>query len=327
MKKLITIASLLTAFSLFSLPVSAAVTLKFAHAAPESDLQQDLAKHFKKEVEARTNGEVIVNLFPQGQLGSDKQMIDGTRSGIVDISMVGLNNWSGLIPDSAAFELPYIFPTRESAYLALDGKAGQDVLKQMEKYGAKGLGYPENGFRNITNSKRPIKEPEDLKGLQMRVNNAKALNDMFKIMGANPQQIPVSELYTALESGVVDAQDHPISITLSFKLFEVQDYLSLSQHAYSPLVIAMNLKKFNKLTPDQQKIITDVAKEAIDLQRVMSAQKEEEMIAALEKDGMKVNRDVNAQAFQAQAKPVWKTFTDENGDAIITEILATQKQP
>jgi tripartite ATP-independent transporter DctP family solute receptor len=211
--------------------------------------------------------------------------------------------------------------------LALDGKPGQNVLKQMEKYGAKGLGYPENGFRNITNAKRPIKEPEDLKGLQMRVNNAKALNDMFKVMGASPQQIPVSELYTALESGVVDAQDHPISITLSFKLFEVQDYLSLSQHAYSPLVIAMNLKKFNKLTPEQQKIITDVAKEAIDLQRAMSVQKEDEMITTLEKDGMKVNRDVNIQAFQTQAKPVWKTFTDENGDTIINEILTTQKQP
>lgn len=326
MKNVLKIVGFVSALSLFSMSVSAAVTLKLAHAAPESDLQQDLSLFFKKEVEARSNGEIKVNIFPQGQLGSDKQMIDGTRSGIVDISMVGINNWSGLIPESAAFELPYIFPNRESAYAALDGVPGKRVLNDMEKFGAKGLGYPENGFRNITNNKRPIKTPADLNGLRMRVNNAKALNDMFNNMGANPQQIPVSELYTALETGVVDAQDHPIGVTLSFKFYEVQKYLSLSQHAYSPLVIAMNLKKFNRLTPAQQKIITDVVQESIERQRHISIEKEEEMISQLEKEGVKVNRDVDAQAFQSSVKPVWDTFIKENGDRVITEILETQKQ-
>ena len=325
MKNVLKMVGLVSALSLFSISVSAATTLKLAHAAPESDLQQDLSLFFKKEVEVRSNGQIKVNIFPQGQLGSDKQMIDGTRSGIVDISMVGVNNWSGLIPESAAFELPYIFPDRESAYAALDGVPGQRVLKAMEKFGAKGLGYPENGFRNITNNKHPIKTPTDLNGLRMRVNNAKALSDMFNMMGANPQQIPVSELYTALETGVVDAQDHPISVTLSFKFYEVQKYLSLSQHAYSPLVIAMNQKKFNQLTQDEQKIVVEVAQEAIKLQREWSVQKEEDMIVQLEKEGVKVNRDVDSQAFQTSAKIVWDTFTKENGNQIITEILATQK--
>lgn len=325
MKHLLKIVGLVSALSIASMSASAATTLKLAHAAPESDLQQDLSLFFKKEVEARSNGQIKVNIFPQGQLGSDKQMIDGTRSGIVDISMVGINNWSGLIPESAAFELPYILSDRETAYAVLDGAPGQRVLTEMEKFGAKGLGYPENGFRNITNNKRPIKTPADLNGLRMRVNNAKALNDMFNMMGANPQQIPVAELYTALETGVVDAQDHPIGVTLSFKFYEVQKYLSMSQHAYSPLVIAMNLKKFNKLSADEQKIIQDVAKEAIDLQRQWSVQKEEEMIAQLEKEGVKVNRDVDSQSFQSGAKAVWDTFIKENGDRMINEILAMQK--
>lgn len=325
MKSIFKLAGIVSAIAMFSATASAATTLKLAHAAPESDLQQDMSLFFKKEIEKRTDGEVKVNIFPQGQLGNDKQMIDGTRSGIVDISMVGLNNWSGLLPESAAFTLPFMFPSREAAYSALDGGIGQGVLKDMEQFGIKGLGYPENGYRNMTNNRNPIRTPADVEGLRMRVNNSKALNDMFAGLKANPQQIPVAELYTALETGVVDAQDHPIGVTLSFKFYEVQKYLSMTQHAYSPLVLTMNLKKFNKLTAEQQQIVTDVAKEAVDMQRELSIKKEDAMIAELESHGMKVNRDVDGAAFQKLVKPVWNSFIEENGDTLINEILAAQK--
>lgn len=155
-------------------------------------------------------------------------MIDGTRSGIIDISMVCLNNYSGLMPESAAFTLPFMFPTREAAYKVLDGAVGQGVLDQMGDFGLKGLGFPENGYRNMTNNRGPIKTPSDVKGLQIRVNNSIALNYMFNALGANPQKIPAVGLYAALETGVVDAQDYPIGVTLSFKFYEVQKYLSLT---------------------------------------------------------------------------------------------------
>ncbi len=297
-----------------------ATTLKLAHAAPESDLQQDLSLFFKKEVEARTNGDVKVNIYPQGQLGNDKQMIDGTRAGIVDLSMVGLNNYSGLLPESAAFTLPFMFPNRETAYKVLDGEPGKEVLTSFEKYGLKGLGYPENGYRNMTNNRKPIRVPADVKGLQMRVNSSRALNDMFNELAANPQQLPVAELYTALETGVVDSQDHPISVTLSFRFDEVQKYLSLTQHAYSPLILTMNLKKFNKLTAKEQKIIQEVAAEAVAMQRKLSIEKEDQMIAQLEANGMEVNRDVDGAAFQKAVKPVWNAYIEKNGDAMINKI-------
>lgn len=323
MKKLLTTVSFISALAFAT--SSYATTLKLAHAAPESDLQQDMSLFFKKEVEARSHGDIKVNIFPSGQLGNDKQMIDGTRSGIIDISMVGLNNYSGLLPKSAAFELPFMFPNRQTAYKVLDGKVGQAVFKDMEQFGLKGLGYPENGFRNMTNSRGPIREPKDVEGLRMRVNNAKSLNDMFNLLKANPQQIPVAELYTALETGVVDAQDHPIGVTLSFKFYEVQKYLSLTQHAYSALTLTMNLKKFNKLSPDEQKIVTDVANEAVQRQRQMSIDREDKMIAELESHGMKVNKDVDTAAFQAVVKPVWDTFIKENGDQIIKDIQEASK--
>ncbi|NHF72401.1 TRAP transporter substrate-binding protein [Paracoccus xiamenensis] len=303
----------------------AQVTLKLAHPVPEADLQQNLAVEFKRVIEEKTGGEVTVQIFPNGQLGNDQQMIDGTRSGIIDVALIGLNNYTGLVPEAGAFELPFIFPTREVAYKVLDGAPGQAVATQMETHGLKLLGYGENGYRNMTNNRGPIRAPADLDGLRMRVNNSKALNDMFEILGANPQQLPVAELYTALETGVVDAQDHPIGVVVSFKFNEVQQYLSLTQHAYSALGLTMNKAKFDGLTPEQQAAITEAAKTAIDLQRGLVQEKEEEMIAGLEAEGMEVNRDVDAAAFQAAIKPVWDNFVAENGDELLNQVLETAK--
>ncbi|WP_018688965.1 DctP family TRAP transporter solute-binding subunit [Ahrensia kielensis] len=322
--KTLGVASLIAVASVGN--VWAEVTLKLAHAAPETDLQQDFSVFFKEEVEKRTNGEVKVAIFPQGQLGNDAAMIDGTRSGIIDIFMVGLNNLSGLMPESAAFTLPFMFPERETAYKVLDGEVGTNLRMQMKDFGLIGLGYPENGYRNMTNNRGPIATPADVSGLQMRVNNSIALNDMFAALGANPQQIPVAELYTALETGVVDAQDHPIGVTLSFKFYEVQKYLSLTQHAYAPLAVAMNLNKYEGLTAEQQATIMEVAKEATDMQRKLSIEKEDEMIADLEKNGMEVNRDVDGAAFQAAVTPVWDAFIAENGDTLIKAIKAASAE-
>ncbi|MFC1236725.1 DctP family TRAP transporter solute-binding subunit [Vibrio sp. F74] len=324
MKSLFKVVGIASAVA-FSSTAMAQTTLKLVHAAPESDLQQDMSLFFKKEVEARSNGEIKINIYPQGQLGNDKQMIDGSRSGILDIAMVGLNNYSGLLPESSAFTLPFMFPNRETAYKVLDGAPGQEILQKMEKFGLKGLGYPENGYRNMTNNDKPIRVPADVEGLQMRVNGSKALNDMFKELGANPLQLPIAELYTALETGVVDSQDHPIGVTLSFKFYEVQKYLSLTQHAYSPLVLTMNLKKFDKLSADEQSIITDVAAEAVAMQRELSIEKEDKMIAELEAGGMEVNRDVDGAAFQKAIAPVWKAFIEVNGDEMVKKIAAAAK--
>lgn len=325
MKTLLKVALVASTVAALSSPAFAATTLKLAHAAPESDLQQEMSLYFKKEVEARTNGDVKVNIFPSGQLGNDAQMIDGTRSGIVDISMVGLNNYSGLLPESSAFTLPFMFPDRATAYKVLDGVVGQSVLLEMEAFGVKGLGYPENGYRNMTNNRGPIKTPADVSGLQMRVNNSKALSDMFQTLGASPQQIPIAELYTALETGVVDSQDHPIGVTLSFKFYEVQKYLSLTQHAYSPLVVTMNLTKFKGLSSANQQVITEVAADAVAMQRELSIAKEDEMVSQLETSGMTVNRDVDGAAFQEAVKPVWSAFVEQYGDEMINRILEASK--
>ncbi|BCH35181.1 hypothetical protein MesoLjLc_71110 [Mesorhizobium sp. L-8-10] len=300
------------------------VELKFAHAAPDTDLQQNLAVFLAEEVAKRTNGEVTVAIFPQGQLGNDQQMITGARSGVVDIVMSGLNNFTGMVPKLDAFDLPFMLESREHAYRVLDGEIGREGLAGFEAVGLKGLAFPENGYRNITNNNGPIRVPGDAAGLRMRTNNSKSLNELFSILNANPQQLPVAELYTALETGVVDAQEHPINITYSFKFYEVQKYLSLTEHAYSALVLAMNLDKFNALTPEQQKVIQDVAAEATAMQRKMSIEKQEEILGELAANGMEINRDVDKALFQKAAEPTWATYIAAHGDDLIERIQASK---
>ncbi len=308
--------------SVAGLAAQAQTTLRLAHAAPEADLQQNLALFLKEQLEERSGGEITVTIFPQGQLGNDAAMVDGTRSGIIDVVMTGLNNMTGLVPEAGAFELPFIFPTRADAYAVLDGEVGQGISEQFQGHGLKMLGYPENGYRNMTNNRGPITQPGDVAGLQMRVNNSKALSDMFQALGATPQQIPVAELYTALETGVVDAQDHPVGIVQSFKFDEVQDYLSLTQHAYSALALAMNMNKFNGLSEEHQALVQEVATEAVAMQRGLAQDREEEMLADLEGKGMQINRDVDAAAFQEAVRPVWDGFVAQNGEAIVTAITS-----
>lgn len=323
--KLLKTLGLATAVAFAALSAQAQTELKLAHAAPETDLQQTLSLFFKEQVEARTNGSVTVTIFPQGQLGNDAAMIDGTRSGIIDIAISGLNNFTGLVPQAGALELPFMFPNRDIAYAVLDGEVGQGIAADFTPHGLKVLGFPENGYRNMTNNRGPIRTPGDVAGLNMRVNNSKALNDMFAALGANPLQLPVAELYTALETGVVDAQDHPIGIVLSFKFNEVQKYLSLTQHAYSALAMVMNDAKFNSLTADEQAVVVAVATEATAMVRKAAQEKEAGMIEELKAAGMEVNTDVDAAAFQAAVKPVWDGFIAENGDAVVNAIMAAQQ--
>ncbi|MGP9790847.1 DctP family TRAP transporter solute-binding subunit [Roseinatronobacter sp. NSM] len=316
---------LASAMSIAALTANAQTTLRFAHPVAEADVQHTMALFFKEQIEERSGGAINVQIFPQGQLGNDSAMIDGARSGIIDIVLVGLNNYTGLVPVAGVFELPFMFPTRDLAYQALDGEIGQGIAAKFSSSGLHVLGFPENGYRNMTNSRGPIRVPDDLAGINMRTNNSRALNDMFATLGANPIQLPIAELYTALETGVVDAQDHPVGIVLSFKYDEVQQYLTMTNHAYSALGLMMNQNRFNGLDESEQVIISEVAAEAVAMQRQLAADNEANMIAELESRGMSVNDDVDAAAFQAAITSVWDAFISENGNAEVEAILALQR--
>lgn len=302
-------------------PTLAETTLRFGHPTPTSDIQHQMAEFFAAEMNERTDGDIVVQIFPAGQLGSDAQMLDGVRSGSIDIQLAGMNNYTGLVPEAGAFELPFMFPDRDTAYRALDGEVGEYLREEFKEFGLYLLGIPENGFRQMTNNRGPIVEPSDVAGLQMRVNNSQALSDMFTAVGANPTQLDVNELYTALETGVVNAQDHPIPVTLSFRFYEVQDYLSLTNHAYSAVGWMMNLDTFNELSDENRAILLEVAAEAVDYQRNLAIDGETAMLEVLSAD-LKINDNVNTAAFQEASQPAWDRFIESNGSAIIEAILA-----
>lgn len=326
MKRLITASTiaLLVAGSLSQ--AQAATVLKLAHAAPDSDTQQVAAEKFAELVAERTNGEVTIKVFGNGVLGGDQQMISGVRSGTIDIEMSGNPNFAGLEPALGAFDLPYIFADREQAYRVLDGEVGQRALDLLEDDGLKGLAFWEVGFRAMTNSKRPIKTPDDVQGLVMRTNSNKSLIEAFSLLGANPVPMPIGELYTALETGTVDAQDHPIGIVWSAGFHEVQDYLSLTNQAYTSLIMVMNEGKFDSLSPEYQQALVESAREAGAYQRELNLENEQQIIATLRENGMQVEEEVDTAAFQEVIRPTWDSYIAENGSEWIDAIQGVTRQ-
>lgn len=316
MKKL-----LLSALVALSVTAQAEIKLKFGYEAPRSDTQHLAAEKFKALLAEKTRDEIKLTLFPDSALGNAQAMISGVRSGTIDLEMSGSPNFTGLASRLNVIDIPFIFKNKEHAYAVLDGEIGDSLLKDLESQGLKALAWWEVGFRAVSNSKHPVKSVEDIKGLKIRTNQNPMYIKAFEILGGNPVPMPLSELYTALETKTVDAQEHPIGILYSVKLYEVQKYLSLTNHGYTPLLVVMNKDKFDKLSPELQKAIVESAKEAGKYQRELNAQKEGEMLAEMEKAGLEVIKEIDTTPFrQAIESSVREAFIKENGDELLKAV-------
>ncbi|MEE6076731.1 TRAP transporter substrate-binding protein [Avibacterium paragallinarum] len=319
-----TLAALVTsAVMLTSTAVNAATTLRFGYEAPRSDTQHIAAKKFNELLKEKTKGELKLSLFPDSTLGNAQTMISAVRGGTIDIEMSGSPNFTGLEPKLNVIDIPFIFKDREHVYKVLDGEIGQGLLKDLESKGLKGLAFWDVGFRAFSNSKHPVTKPEDIKGLKVRTNQNPMYIQAFTLLGANPVPMPLSELYTALETRAVDAQEHPIGIFWSAKLYEVQKYLSQTNHGYTPLIVVMNKAKFDGLSIELQQAILDAAKEAGQYQRDLNVKNEQEIVAKLRKAGVEVIEKVDTAPFKAIIEAdVRKSFIDKHGDKLVKEIDA-----
>ncbi len=297
MKCFAPISALLLSVSLLSPPSLAAQSLRFGYETSQSDSQHQAAEKFRSLLEARTQGALSLRLFPDSTLGNAQAMISGVRSGSIDMEMSGTNNFAGLLPALNVLDIPFLFRDTEHAYRVLDGEIGAALLSRLETVGLKGLAYWENGWRDVTNSRRPIQMPADLKGLKIRTNNSPMNIAAFRLLGANPLPMPFSEVYTALETRTIDAQEHPINVTWSAKFYEVQRYLTLTHHAYSPLIVVMNLKRFQTLEPDQQQALLSAAREAGEYQRQRVVEDQQRIIAGMRESGVEVIVQPDRRAF------------------------------
>jgi tripartite ATP-independent transporter DctP family solute receptor len=308
-----------------ALGTAQADTLRFASEAPRSDTQFTAGEKFNELLKAKTGGALDIKVFADSSLGAFQAAISGVRGGTIDIAVSGSANFSGLVPQLGIFDIPFMFKDSAHAYRVLDGKVGQEMLDKLGEFGMKGLAYWDNGWRELTNNKHPVKTPADVKGLKVRTTGSPAHIEAFKLLGANPVPMPLAELYTALEMKTVDAQEHPLGVLWSAKLYEVQKHLSITNHAYSALILVMNKAKFDSLPPAHQKALIEAAREAGQLQRNLNNMGMKRVIEDVKKAGMQVVENVDPKPFLEATKPGRDTFTAKFGGAdIIKQIDAVR---
>jgi tripartite ATP-independent transporter DctP family solute receptor len=313
------------AIAVVCVAAQAQTNLRFADTLAANDTHNQAARHMAELLKERTGGKLTMSVHPAGELGSDGAILEGVRLGSIDIALTGNPFFTQFAPRLNVLDLPYLFRDTSHAHKVMDGPVGEALLKDLERNRMKGLGFWEIGFRHITNSRHPIRAPQDLSGIKIRTTPNKAHIEAFRLWGANPAPMAFTELYLALQTGTVDAQENPINNIYANRMYEVQKYVSLSTHAYTASIVAMNLAKFNKLPPDQQKVLRDVVREAGIHQRELNARQESENLAKIKDAGVEVNSDVDIAAFRKLAyEPVTKTYTDQHGREMVEAILATQ---
>ena len=298
--------------------------LRLAHTQPDTDSQHVALVQYAKLVQERTGGQVRIEIFHGGQLGNDNAILSGTRGGVIDLALTGNPFFAGINPRQSALDLPGIIRSFGHAYKVLDGPIGAEIRGEIEQYNFKGLGFPEIGFRNLTNSRRPVVKLEDMAGLKIRTTPNPAHMKAFQLVGVNPVPMAYTEVFTALESRAVDGQENPITLIQSAKFYEVQKYLTLTQHAYTTAVFVMNLKKFQSLPPAAQQAMEATAMEVIREQRAANRRIEEGDLAKLRSAGMQVVTDFPRAEFRAKVYgPVKADYVARFGPALVDAIEKT----
>jgi TRAP-type transport system periplasmic protein len=237
----------------------------------------------------KSGGRMKIQGFWSASLGSDLQAIQAARSGLLEMVVASTSPLVGIIPEVGVFDLPFLFGNEKEADAVLDGPAGQQISRKIEAAGLVNLAYWENGFRHMTNSNRPIARWEDLQGLKVRVMQNNIFLDTFKNMGANAVPLAYGELFTALETKAVDGQENPFANIETAKFYEAQRYLSITQHAYTPAVILYSKALWDKLTPDEQAVLTECAAQAREEERKVNRAESVKSLAKLKQHGMVIN--------------------------------------
>jgi tripartite ATP-independent transporter DctP family solute receptor len=274
---------------------------------------------FTEIVAAKSGGKIKVKEYPANQLGSEMQQQSALRAGTQEMQSPATTSLVGIVKDYGLIDFPFIVSTPQQADALLDGPLGTALLAKLPEKGLVGLGYWDLGFRNVTNSRRPVTKGEDLDGIKIRVIPNPVYLETFKAFNANPVPMSFSELYTALETRTVDGQENPFSVILSNKFYEVQKYLSVTNHTYSTNIILISKKFWDQLSPDEQKILQDAANEARDYQRKVSREQAQSAIGGLKAKGMEVNEIAPAELarMRDKTKPIAQKFSAEYDPEIV----------
>ena len=300
------------------------IKLTLAHNLTPTSPKGVGAATFADLLSAKTNGRITVHVAHSEQLGSENTNMSALRTGTLDLGALGQGAMLSVAPEVAAIGLPFLFSTLPQAWAVLDGPVGQDLAKRLESKNLIFLGWWCNGIRQTTNSKRPIMKPEDFKGLRIRTPLDPATVDMFAAMGANPQQINWGETYLALQSGVVDGQENPLANIYAAKLYEVQKYLSFTNHKYEATALFMSTAAWGRLSEGDRKIVREAAAEAQPVQRKSMADSETQLLGEFKKmPSMQLN-NVDSAPFKKATEVVWDEWEKKPFGDFVKKLRATR---
>ncbi|MFF7398919.1 TRAP transporter substrate-binding protein [Achromobacter sp. NPDC008082] len=296
--------------------------IRFGYGLNEESVQGRAARFLAQELEKVSGGKLKMKTFGSANLGSDEQMQGALAGGAQEMMVGSTAPLAGMVKEFGVFDLPFLFNSEKEADAVLDGPLGQDLMKKLESKGLVGLVYWENGFRNMTNSKRPITRAEDLQGIKLRVMQNQIALGVFNTLGANAVPMPFSELFTALETRTVDGQENPITTIQSSKFYEVQPFLTITRHVYTPWVVLASKKWWDTLSPDEQKLIRQAAAASRDFERKDSRADSTKAMTTLEQAGMKINTVTPEEVARMRQKvqPVVDKYTQELGPDLVKQL-------
>lgn len=316
MKKVLSLIMGVMFLTAVAMPGFAEVEIKIGHVLNSDHAWHTNLEGFAEDVKETTEGRVVVKLYSGAQLGNEKDMIEGLTLQTIDGGLIGGGSFQSIDPKFGIEALPYAWEDHQAAYEAMDGEIGDMLLGILDSNGIKGIAWWENGFRHITNSQQPIKVPADIEGMKIRVTPDKMRLDTFNTLGASPMPIDFGELYTALQQGVVDAQENPLAIIYSSAFYEVQDYLSLSGHIWGSALLCVNSSVWNSMSEEDQSIVEELAMEWGEKERQQIQQQEKDFLKMLEEKGMKIN-EVDKAAFKEAVQPVWQKYESVFGNELM----------
>jgi tripartite ATP-independent transporter DctP family solute receptor len=326
--KLMGIAAALGVASFVAHPASAQTVMKIAYTAQADGHIGKGMQKFAEIVEKNSQGAIKVQLFPNGVLGTDRQTMEQLQMGTIH----GNNNSTGpvatFVPRVGVFDLPFLFTDRKKAYEVLDGPIGQELLdKELPKAGFIGLCYLENGFRNLTNSKREIDTLDLMKGIKIRTMDNRLHVDLWNTLGVNGTPMDITQVYSAMEQHVIDGQENPVNIIQANKYNEVQKYMALTRHVYSAQIFLISKVWFDKLSDKDKQIIKAAAIETRDYQRKIAEQMEKDGLDYLKSKGMIITelKPGEKEKIQAMLKPFYDKYKQQIGAELVDKVLAAVK--
>ncbi len=296
---------------------------KFAANAPEGHPAVPGMKKFAELVAAKSGGKMKVQLFLAGVLGSDQANVSAIQGGTLDMAVMNTGILASVAKELAIFDFPFLFANEKESDALVDGPVGKKLHAKLEEKGLIGLSYWELGYREITNSKRPLNKVEDIEGLKLRVIPNPINVAWVKALGANPTPLPFPEVYGAMEQKAIDGQENPVGVIASNKFWEVQKYIALTNHQYNPQSVIFSKKVWDALTPAEKKILDDSADEAAKTQRQLARAAVGANLELLKKNGMTVTEFPPAEVakLREKMKPVVAQFSGSVGEATVNEVM------